>query len=92
MISDLFSLENQVGAYEGPRLGNPQEGGASDFVYSAGYSGLLRDRAGIDREGGVYQLGGFRSRRIRKVKTRRQRQRQRQQQQQQKRKRSTRRR
>ena len=86
MISDLFSLENQVGAYEGPRLGNPQEGGASDFVYSAGYSGLLRDRAGIDREGGVYQLGGFRlkSRRIRKVKTRRQRQ--------QKRKRSTRRR
>ena len=69
-VSDLFSLENQVGPYEGPRLGNPQEGGPSDFVYSAGYAGLLKDRAGIDREGGVYQLGGKRSksRRIRKRK------------------------
>jgi hypothetical protein len=62
MISDLFSLENQVGAYEGPRLGNPSVGGPDDFVYSAGYSGLLKDRAGIEREGAVYQLGGFRSR------------------------------
>ena len=85
-VSDLFSLENQVGPYEGPRLGNPQEGGTSDFVYSAGYAGLLKDRGGMDREGGVYQLGGFRSR-TRKVKRRQQRQRQRKQ-----RKRSTRRR
>ena len=61
MISDLFSLENQVGSYEGPRLGFPAAGGASDFVYSPGYSGPLRDRTGIDREGGVYQLGGARS-------------------------------
>jgi len=74
MISDLFSLENQVGPYEGPRLGNREQGGSSDFVYSAGYSGLLKDRAGIDREGGVYQLGGFRSRsrRLRKRKQRKQ--------------------
>ena len=81
MISDLFSLENQVGGYEGPRLGNPLEGTASDFVYSAGYSGLLKDRAGIDREGGVYQLGGSRSKRSKSKK-----------QKKQKRKRSTRRR
>jgi hypothetical protein len=73
MISDLFSLENQVGPYEGPRLGNPQEGGSSDFVYSAGYSGLLKDRRGIEREGGVYQLGGRRTRsRLRKRKQRKQ--------------------
>lgn len=85
-VSDLFSLENQVGTYEGPRLGYAAEGGPSDFVYSAGYSGLLKDRGGIEREGGVYQLGGYRSRRQRNMKTRRQRQRH-----QQKRKRSTRR-
>ena len=60
-VSDLFSAENQVGDYRGPRLGYSygQEGGESDFVYSPGYSGPRGEReAAMDRYGGVVQLGG----------------------------------
>jgi hypothetical protein len=65
-VSDLFDLENQVGPYEGPRLGYAaeaaQEGGStSDIVYSPGYTGPLVEREGaMDRYGGVLQLGGRR--------------------------------
>jgi hypothetical protein len=60
-VSDLFALENQVGPYEGPRLGYAQEGGTSDIVYSPGYTGPLVEREGaMDRYGGVLQLGGRR--------------------------------
>ena len=64
-VSDLFALENQVGPYEGPRLGYAaeaaQEGGKSDIVYSPGYTGPLAEREGaMDRYGGVVQLGGRR--------------------------------
>jgi len=72
-VSDLFSLENQVGPYEGPRLGYAAEGGPDDFVYSPGYAGLLRDRnrnRNGNREGGVLQLGGSRPERTRVTKKR----------------------
>ena len=73
--SDLFDLENQVGPYEGPRLGNAPEVDLDgpDFVYSPGYSGPLRNRAAaLDRPGGVNQLGGSRQqKRKRQQKTRR---------------------
>jgi hypothetical protein len=61
-VSDLFALENQVGPYEGPRLGYAREGGKlSDIVYSPGYTGPLAEREGaMDRYGGVLQLGGRR--------------------------------
>ena len=60
-VSDLFALENQVGSYEGPRLGYAAEGGESDIVYSPGFTGLLAEREGaMDRYGGVLQLGGRR--------------------------------
>ena len=61
-VSDLFALENQVGPYEGPRLGYAREGGStSDIVYSPGYTGPLAEREGaMDRYGGVVQLGGRR--------------------------------
>lgn len=62
-VSDLFALENQVGDYQGPRLGyaDVQEGGESDIVYSPGYTGPLAEReAAMDRYGGVLQLGGRR--------------------------------
>jgi hypothetical protein len=61
-VSDLFALENQVGPYEGPRLGYAHEGGStSDIVYSPGYTGPLAEREGaMDRYGGVLQLGGRR--------------------------------
>ena len=60
-VSDLFDLENQVGPYEGPRLGYALEGGESDIVSSPGYRGPLAEREGaMDRYGGVLQLGGRR--------------------------------
>jgi hypothetical protein len=60
-VSDLFALENQVGPYEGPRLGYALEGGESDIVSSPGYTGPLVERkAAMDRYGGVLQLGGRR--------------------------------
>jgi len=59
-VSDLFALENQVGDYQGPRLGYAAEG-ESDIVYSPGYTGPLVEReAAMDRYGGVLQLGGRR--------------------------------
>ena len=59
-VSDLFALENQVGPYEGPRLGYAAEG-ESNVVYSPGYTGPLAEREGaMDRYGGVLQLGGRR--------------------------------
>ena len=59
-VSDLFALENQVGPYEGPRLGYAREG-ESNVVYSPGYTGHLAEReGGMDRYGGVLQLGGRR--------------------------------
>ena len=64
-VSDLFSADNLVGDYTGPRLGFAQEGGESDFVYSPGYSGLMKDKAEMDRPGGVMvggHYGGGRSR------------------------------
>jgi len=82
-VSDLFDLDNLVGPYEGPRLGNPPEVDMDgpDFVYSPGYSGPVRNRtAALDRPGGVNQLGGSRQQR--------QRQRQRQQKRQSRRRRS----
>ena len=71
-VSDLFALENQVGPYEGPRLGYAREGGGkSDIVYSPGYTGPLAEReGGMDRYGGVVQLGGER-RKITKSRRRR---------------------
>ena len=71
-VSDLFELENQVGPYEGPRLGYAHEGGGtSDIVYSPGYTGPLAEReAAMDRYGGVVQLGGER-RKIKKSRRRR---------------------
>ena len=69
-VSDLFALENQVGPYEGPRLGYAAEG-ESDIVYSPGYTGPLAEReATMDRYGGVVQLGGER-RKITKSRRRR---------------------
>ena len=60
-VSDLFALENQVGPYEGPRLGYAREGGESDIVSSPGFTGSLAEREGaMDRYGGVLQLGGRR--------------------------------
>jgi hypothetical protein len=56
-VSDLFSADNLVGDYTGPRLGFAQEGGESDFVYSPGYSGPMKDKAEMDRPGGV-MVGG----------------------------------
>lgn len=71
-VSDLFALENQVGPYEGPRLGYArEEGGESNVVYSPGYTGPLAEReAAMDRYGGVLQLGGER-RKITKSRRRR---------------------
>jgi hypothetical protein len=77
-VSDLFDLENQVGPYEGPRLGNAPEVDLDgpDFVYSPGYSGPLRNRAAaLDRPGGVNQLGGRRQRQRQQKRQRRTRQR-----------------
>ena len=69
-VSDLFALENQVGPYEGPRLGYAAEG-KSNVVYSPGYTGSLAEReAAMDRYGGVLQLGGER-RKITKSRRRR---------------------
>ena len=71
-VSDLFSADNLVGDYTGPRLGFAQEGGESDFVYSPGYSGLMKDKAEMDRPGGVMvggHYGGGRRRRYKKRST-----------------------
>lgn len=73
-MSDLFDLDNLVGPYEGPRLGNPPEVDLDgpDFVYSPGYSGPIRDRkAALDRPGGVNQLGGSRQQRQQRQSRRR---------------------
>lgn len=67
-VSDLFSADNLVGDYTGPRLGFAQEGGESDFVYSPGYSGPMKDKAEMDRPGGV-MVGGHRRRRYKKRST-----------------------
>ena len=68
-VSDLFSADNLVGDYTGPRLGFAQEGGESDFVYSPGYSGPLKEKAEMDRPGGVMVGGHYGGRRYKKRST-----------------------
>jgi len=68
-MNELFRDPYLVGPYAGERLGYKSEGDDSDFVYSPGFSGPLRERAAaFDGEGSVMQAGGAYPKRLRKLK------------------------